>query len=233
MSEFSYGSVDEKSVGARSTVAKTAAALSTIVTIACLAVFFTFLGDTRAAGTEEHSLQITDTTFRCISKMTPVRDFFVDNLTGNLQGTLAVARAGHGRYPEGTVLQLIPNEAMIKQQPGYSPKTNDWEFFALKSSKDGTKIVSRGRTEVNNFLGLNCFACHKAARSEFDLVCQQNHGCTPLPLTEAMFHAVQDTDPRCRPAKPVTAEDTAALKALGPAIKKMLKNEAAVNKKTG
>ena len=192
-----------------------------------------FLAFTQATGTEEHSIHVTDTTFRCISKMTPVRNFFVDNIAGNLQGTLAVARAGKGRYPEGTLLQLIPNEAMIKQQPGYSPKTNDWEFFALKSSKSGTKIVSRGRTEVNNFLGLNCFACHKTARPEFDLICQQNHGCTPLPLTEAMFRAVQDTDPRCLPPTPVSARDAAALKELGPAIKKMLKNEGAVNKKTG
>ena len=75
------------------------------------------------------------------------------------------------------MLQLIPNEAMIKQQKGFSPETNDWEFFALDSDKNGSKIVSRGAKDVNNFLGLNCFECHKAARAEFDLVCEQDHGC--------------------------------------------------------
>jgi hypothetical protein len=41
--------------------------------------------------------------------MTAVRGFFVDNLAGNLEGAVVVARAGKGTYPEGTVLQLIPN----------------------------------------------------------------------------------------------------------------------------
>ena len=51
------------------------------------------------------------------------------------------------------MLQLIPNEAMVKQQKGFSPGTNDWEFFALDTDKNGTKIVSQGAEEVNNFLG--------------------------------------------------------------------------------
>jgi hypothetical protein len=45
-----------------------------------------------------------------------------------------------------------------------------------------------------------------------------------------MFHAIQRTDPRCQPPEPLSAEDAAALKELGPAIEQ-LKNEAAVNKK--
>ena len=51
------------------------------------------------------------------------------------------------------MLQLIPNEVMIKQQKGFNPGTNDWEFFALDTDKDGSKIVSRGGQDVNNFLG--------------------------------------------------------------------------------
>ncbi|GAC1568308.1 MAG: hypothetical protein NVS2B3_11220 [Vulcanimicrobiaceae bacterium] len=188
------------------------------------------LGYSQAETMGQRSIKVTDASFKCITKMTAVKDFFVDNLAGNLQGTLAVARAGRGRYPEGTVLQLIPNEAMIKQQKGFSPATNDWEFFALDHNKSGTKIISRGTREVNNFIGINCFSCHKAARAEFDLVCQENHGCAPLPLTKAMFHAVQHTDSRCQPPEPVRATDVAALKALGPVLEK-LKNEAASNKK--
>jgi hypothetical protein len=168
-------------------------------------------------------------TFRCITQMTPVKHFFVDNLAGNLKGTVDVAQAGKGQFPEGTVLQLIPNEAMVKQQKGYSPGTNDWQFFALDTDKNGTKIVSSGAEEVNNFLGLNCFECHKAARAEFDLVCEQDHGCAPLPLTRQMFHAIQRTDLRCPPEQ-LSAEDAAALKELGPLIEQ-LKNEAAANKK--
>ena len=178
----------------------------------------------------EQKFKVDASTFKCMLKMTAVRHFFVDNLAGNLEGTVAVAKAGRGEYPEGSVLQLIPNEVMIKQKKGFSPGTNDWEFFALESDKNGSRIVSRGTQDVNNFLGLNCFECHKAARAEFDLVCDQDHGCAPLPLTRSMFHAIQHTDPRCQPPEEVSAEDAAALKELGPVIEQ-LKNEAAANKK--
>jgi len=208
----------------------TFARLSTTVKFLVLAAILFFIGSVQADEMGERKIKVDDSTFKCILKMTAVRGFFVDNLAGNLAGAVAVAQAGNGEYPEGTVLQLIPNEAMIKQQKGFSPETNDWEFFALESDKNGSKIVSRGAKEVNNFLGLNCFECHKAARAEFDLVCEQDHGCVPLPLTRAMFHAVQHTDPRCQPPEPVSAEDAAALKELGPAFEQ-LKNEAAANKK--
>ena len=188
------------------------------------------IGCAQADEIGERKFKVDASTFKCMLKMTAVRHFFVDNLAGNLEGTVAVAKAGRGEYPEGSLLQLIPNEVMIKQKKGFSPGTNDWEFFALESDKNGSRIVSRGTQDVNNFLGLNCFECHKAARAEFDLVCDQDHGCAPLPLTRSMFHAIQHTDPRCQPPKEVSAEDAAALKELGPAIEQ-LKNETAANKK--
>ena len=188
------------------------------------------IGCAQADEIGERKFKVDASTFKCMLKMTAVRHFFVDNLAGNLEGTVAVAKAGRGEYPEGSVLQLIPNEVMIKQKKGFSPGTNDWEFFALESDKNGSRIVSRGTQDVNNFLGLNCFECHKAARAEFDLVCDQDHGCAPLPLTRSMFHAIQHTDPRCQPPEEVSAEDAAALKELGPAIEQ-LKNETAANRK--
>ena len=197
--------------------------------VSCLSVLLFCASSVQADEKAAPKFKVDPSTFRCITKMTSVKHFFVDNLAGNVAGTVGVAQAGTGQFPEGTVLQLIPNEAMVKQQKGFSPGTNDWEFFALDTDKDGTKIVNSGAEEVNNFLGLNCFECHKAARAEFDLVCEQDHGCAPLPLTRAMFHAVQHTDPRCPPEQ-LSAEDTAALKELGPVIEQ-LKNEAAANKK--
>ena len=57
--------------------------------------------------------------FRCITKMTPVRQFYVDNLQGNLDATLAAANSPTGAvYPPGSVIQLIPTEAMVKQDQG-------------------------------------------------------------------------------------------------------------------
>jgi hypothetical protein len=162
---------------------------------------------------------VDDSSFKCITDMTLVRHFYVDNLLGNVSETVAVAQAGKGDYPEGSVLQLIPNEVMIKQQKGFSPVTRDWEFFYIDISPEGSKIYTRGFTEVNNRLGLNCFTCHVQARPEFDLVCEQDHGCAPIPVTRAMFGALQRTDPRCKNRGPVSAEDAEALRQLGEIVK--------------
>ena len=170
----------------------------------------------------ESKFEVDDSSFKCITEMTQVRHFYVDNLLGNLDETIAVAQAGSGTYPEGSVLQLIPNEVMIKRQKGFNVATKDWEFFFLDVSSEGSKIVTRGFAEVNNGLGLNCFACHIKAKPEFDFVCEQEHGCDPIPITRAMFGALQRTDPRCANADPVSAEDQEALKQLDAAIKALM-----------
>src|SRR5436305_1069784 len=81
--------------------------------------------------TAQSSIKVDDSTFKCITDMTPVRHFYVDNLRGNLNGTVAVAEKGSGDYPEGSVVQLVPTEVMIKQRKGFNPATRDWEFFAI------------------------------------------------------------------------------------------------------
>ena len=157
--------------------------------------------------------------FKCITKMTPVKHYFVDSLSGNLDATVAVAKAGKGVFPEGAVLQLIPNEVMIKQQKGYSPQTNDWEFYYLDVDKDGSKIVSQGAAEVNNRLGLNCFSCHSQAQTGFDFICEQDHGCAPIPIARPMFTALQRSDPRCKDAPPLNEVEKAALVELAEVVK--------------
>jgi hypothetical protein len=92
--------------------------------------------------------------------MTHVRQFYVDNLLGNLDATLAAANsATGGAYPPGTVIQLVLTEAMVKRDKGFNPITHDWEFFELDVSKDGTEIRKRGFAEVVNRFGGNCFGC--------------------------------------------------------------------------
>ncbi len=151
--------------------------------------------------------------FRCIRKMTPVRQFYVDNLRGNLAGTLAAANSSAGAvFPAGSVVQLIPGEAMVKRDKGFNAGTHDWEFFALDASKDGTRIRQRGPVDVANRLG-TCLGCHAQARPPWDLVCESNHGCAPLEVTRAMIGALQRTDPRCD-NPPVSPEDAEALKEL-------------------
>ena len=130
--------------------------------------------------------------------MTAVRGFFVDNLLGDMEQTLEIAHSPTGgKYPPGSVVQLIPGEVMVKHQEGYFPATKDWEFFELDVSKEGSEIKKRGFVDVVNKFGGNCFACHIQARPEWDLVCEKGHGCDPLDLSQEMITAIQKTDPRC------------------------------------
>lgn len=155
-----------------------------------------------------------ESVFGCIRDMHPVRGFFVDNLLGDTEATLDVANSETGgTYPAGTIIQLVPGEAMIKRDEGFAPQTNDWEFFELDVSEAGANIRVRGTDEVVNQFGGNCMECHNKAEPQWDLVCEQGHGCDPLPLTPAMLKAIQNTDPRCE-AVELPADQVAALKML-------------------
>ena len=144
------------------------------------------------------AVAVTDDTFVCLEKMQPVRGFFVANLLGKLDDTLAAANSPQGAvYPPGSVVQLIPAEVMIKHHKGWNTKTNDWEFFELEVSEEGSKIKVRGTTQVVNKFGGNCFECHQKAESQWDLICEDDHGCDSLPIPDFMIRWAQRGDPRC------------------------------------
>ncbi|HEX6310650.1 MAG TPA: hypothetical protein VF152_03410 [Acidimicrobiia bacterium] len=135
--------------------------------------------------------------FANIHTMTKVRGFYVDNRLGHLDEALAVANSPDGgTYPVGTIIQLVPQEAMVKRRAGFSPATRDWEFFFLDVSPEGTVIEVRGTDEVVNRFGGNCASCHSAAEPQFDMVCEDDHGCDPLPIGDDVILAVQEADPR-------------------------------------
>jgi hypothetical protein len=132
-----------------------------------------------------------------VNDMTPVRGYFIDNRLGYLDEALAVAEDPEGgTYPVGTIIQLVPSEAMVKRAPGFSPATNDWEFFSLAVSPEGTEILERGGADVINQFGGSCADCHLQADPQFDLVCEDTHGCAPLPIGDDVIQAVQLADPR-------------------------------------
>jgi hypothetical protein len=142
-------------------------------------------------------IDMTAADFVCIKRWTSIRLSFITNELDNLAGSLAVAdSADGGTYPVGTVIQLIPTEAMVKRKAGFSPQTNDWEFFTLGVSDAGTTINARGTTTVMN-AGGTCLSCHAMAAPQWDLICEETHGCNPLPVTDAMIQAIQNSDPRC------------------------------------
>ena len=135
--------------------------------------------------------------FENINLMTRVGDHFVGNVRGHLAEALAVARSAKGGvYPVGTIIQLVPQEAMVKRAAGFSPSTNDWEFFSLDTSATGTKILSRGGAKVVNRFGGSCASCHSAAQPQFDFVCGTTHGCAPLPIGPDVIASLQRSDPR-------------------------------------
>jgi hypothetical protein len=183
-----------------------------IFTVLCGGALPLFTGIGIAADIEANS-------FRCMTRMTPVRQFYVDNLRGNLEATLAAANsAGGAVYPPGSVVQLIPTEVMVKRDSGFDATTHDWEFFVLDVSKEGTRIQQRGKAEVANKFG-GCFACHSGAGPRWDLVCETDHGCVSLPVTSAMIRALQRSDPRCD--NPTSPEDAEALKQLDEVLKSL------------
>jgi hypothetical protein len=150
------------------------------------------------AGVDDTELAAAD--FDCILDWPKVRRFRITNKLGDVDASLAVAnQPGSADYPPGTVIQLLPAEAMVKRRPGFSEATNDWEFLFLEPSAQGTTITARGTTEVVNGFGGNCFSCHSAAEPKYDLICEDGHGCAPLPFTPDQIETIQQSDPRCPP----------------------------------
>jgi hypothetical protein len=152
-----------------------------------------------SAQTPAPAVVVTEESFTCIRDMTPVGGFFVDNLLGDLEATVAVAESPAGKtYPPGSLVQVVPTSAMVKHQPGHNPETNDWEFIQLDNTADGTTILGRGFAELTvSGTEATCFACHEPAKAAWDLICQGGHGCLPVGLTPVMLRALQNTDQRC------------------------------------
>jgi len=160
------------------------------------------LGTFSATGNDDtqiKSLDISDKTFTCMRDMVKVEGFYVENLHGNTEATVNVAKSETGGvYPPGSVIQLVPTEVMVKRSKGFSPVSNDWEFFELDVSPKGSKILKRGFADVVNRFGGNCLGCHVKAEPQWDMVCKTGRGCDPIPLTKEVLAVIQKTDPRCK-----------------------------------
>lgn len=162
-------------------------------------------GDASAEPTPEKTippdldLEMKAEDFECITEWTKVGRYRITNKLGFLKEALKVARSKTGGvFPVGTIIQLVPQEAMVKRRKGWNPKTNDWEFFFLKIEDGKTTIVSRGKEEVKNQFGGNCYACHSKAGAQWDLICSDTHGCDPLPFTPEVIEGIQRDDSRCK-----------------------------------
>lgn len=143
---------------------------------------------------------VTSKSFGCLLDMTKIRNTRIQNPDPQkLTEAIRIFRdsAPDKEYPTGTILQLIPTEAMVKHDRAAFPNTNGWEFFALKVAADGTEIVSRGDKVLNTSLKKPCLDCHSPA-AKFDFVCEKGHGCAPIPVTDQQIATLQAADPRCK-----------------------------------
>jgi len=151
---------------------------------------------TDSSTAEDLDMQAAD--FGCILDGTKANKFYIRNLLGHLDEAVAVASSPTGgTYPVGTVLQLIPQEAMVKRARGWNAATNDWEFFFLNVSGTTTTISTRGAQDTVNSFGGNCFDCHSKAAPQWDLVCETTHGCDPLQISDQIITNLQNGDSRC------------------------------------
>ena len=154
-------------------------------------------GATGPDGAEGGEIALSEADFPCMGDLVAVRNFRVGNVLGDVDSSVAVAEGEAPLpYPTGTLLQLVPFEAMVKREPGFSETSADWEFFFFDLNRRGVEIRMRGDSGVVNQFGGDCLSCHNAAR-DFDFVCEQDHGCDPLPITEEALQLFLDTDPRC------------------------------------
>src|ERR1700758_2522187 len=93
------------------------------------------------------SVVITEKSFGCVLDLPKVRNTRIQNPDPEkLKEAIRIFRDSvpDRDYPRGTILQLIPTEAMVKRDRAAFPKTNGWEFFALNVSPGGTTIQERG-----------------------------------------------------------------------------------------
>jgi hypothetical protein len=161
-------------------------------------------GSSGDAATEEFIAAASD--FDCLknSEWTTVGIARYKNMLGHTAEMLAVARSDQGgTLPVGTIVQLVPIEAMVKRGNGFNEESHDWEFFTLDVTASGATIKSRGGgPDVKNFLGSSCLSCHKSAAPQWDFICGDKvdggntHGCDPLPIAGSTLANM--ADPSCK-----------------------------------
>ena len=152
------------------------------------------------SGAATEDLNMTEADFECVLNWTAANRFRITNKLNHLDEAIAVANAADGgTFPVGTVIQLVPTEAMVKRRAGFSAETKDWEFFFLEITGTQTTIKARGTADVINGFGGNCLNCHAKAMPQWDLICGETHGCDPIPVTADQIKMAQDGDTRCKP----------------------------------
>ncbi len=150
-----------------------------------------------AAFAADADIAVTEKLFGCVHTGTKSRNTYFRNADpAKLKEAIRIyqSKTEGAEYPVGTIVQLVPHEAMVKHPKEAFPKSNGWEFLFLDVSADGTKITGRGDT-ASNRLG-TCLSCHQSA-AKYDFICAKDQGCGPIPVTDEQLVTIQNGDPRC------------------------------------
>ena len=171
-----------------------------LVSVMSIGLIGSGLGVSLPSSASAQELLVSEQAFGCILDMPKVRNTrFKHTDPEKLKEAMKIFResAPDKEYPVGTILQLVPFEAMVKHPREKFPKSNGWEFFALEVSEGGTKIIDRGDENVLNILlKAPCLSCHQPA-AKFDFVCEKGHGCAPLSIDDQQIADLQKADLRC------------------------------------
>lgn len=94
---------------------------------------------------------ITEKSFGCLLDLPKVRNtrIRIPIPKNSGKGSKYLRTSCPVKKPTGTILQLIPTEAMVKHDRATFPNTSGWEFFVLKGSAAGTTIQDRGDKVLN------------------------------------------------------------------------------------
>jgi hypothetical protein len=112
---------------------------------------------------------------------------------------IETGKLGKG-LPVGTILQLVPFEAMVKRGGKFNRQGHGWEYFSLNPKADGTsEILARGQSEVlGAFTHSSCQTCHENHAAQHDAICEFVQGTEGIGLTDDILAVLQNGDPRCK-----------------------------------
>ena len=170
--------------------------VTALFTGAVLTLFLSVPSSVHAEETKETG--ITEISFGCLLGGNKIGNTYISNPDPEkLKEAMRIYKDNvqDTDYPVGTILQLFPDQAMVKRTAEQFPLTNGWEFFEFEILQGKTLIRARG-DRVSNSNSVPCMACHQNA-PKFDFVCGKTHGCAPLSMSDQKIAEIQAADPRC------------------------------------